>query len=185
VATKKASSGLKSAEKAFASAALAYTGVVEEAPWGHRAFKVNKKTFLFMGVEENHLGLSTKLPHSGAVALELSFAEPTGYGLGKSGWVSSSFKEGDDIPVSLLLEWIDESYRAIAPKKLVASLGQAALAKASPAPRKTPAKKTPAKQTPAKQTPAKQTPAKQTPAKQTLAKKTPAKKAPTKKTRSR
>ena len=51
----------------------------------------------------------------------LPFTKPTGYGLGKSGWVSASFPDGQ-IPVDMLKEWIDESYRAQAPKKLIAQL---------------------------------------------------------------
>jgi len=54
--------------------------------------------------------------------LMLPFAKPTGYGLGKSGWVSASFTAKERPPLDLLREWIDESYRAIAPKKLVAAL---------------------------------------------------------------
>jgi len=52
----------------------------------------------------------------------LPFTEPTGYGLGKSGWVSARFTGPHRPPVALLKAWIDESYRAQAPKKLVASL---------------------------------------------------------------
>ena len=56
------------------------------------------------------------------VALDLPFASPTGYGLGKSGWVTARFSAGEDVPVPLLREWIAESYRAVAPAKLVATL---------------------------------------------------------------
>ena len=110
-------------ETELATHAASFPDVHEDAPWGHRAFKVRGKTFLFMDSGGDGLGLSTKLPHTGALALNLPFAEPTHYGLGKSGWVSAQFAPGDDVPVALLREWIDESYRAIAPKKLVATLG--------------------------------------------------------------
>ena len=33
--------------------------------------------------------------------------------------MSASFAKGDDIPVDMLQDWIDESYRTVAPKKLV------------------------------------------------------------------
>lgn len=57
------------------------------------------------------------------MALMLPFAEPTGYGLGKSGWVTATFNAGEKAPpVALLKQWLDESYRAIAPKKLVKAL---------------------------------------------------------------
>jgi predicted DNA-binding protein (MmcQ/YjbR family) len=55
-------------------------------------------------------------------ALMLPFAEPTHYGLGKSGWVTAQFGVRDEIPLALLREWIDESYRAVAPKKLIAQI---------------------------------------------------------------
>jgi hypothetical protein len=75
-----------------------------------------------------------KLPQSRAVALMLPFTEPTGYGLGKSGWVSARFPDGKPLPVPMLKAWIDESYRAQAPKKLVATLsGADAGAKPAPA----------------------------------------------------
>ena len=47
---------------------------------------------------------------------------PTGYGLGKAGWVSAFFQDADDIPLPLLEGWIEESYRAVAPKTLVKAL---------------------------------------------------------------
>ena len=46
---------------------------------------------------------------------------PTGYGLGKSGWVSVQFAPREKPPMDLMRAWIDESYRAVAPKKLVAT----------------------------------------------------------------
>jgi predicted DNA-binding protein (MmcQ/YjbR family) len=106
--------------------ALAFPETVEEFPWGHRAFKVKKRTFLFLAADESGLSLSVKLPESRGVALTLPFAEPTGYGLGKSGWVTARFPKGakgSKPPLDLLKEWIEESYRAIAPRKLVAKLG--------------------------------------------------------------
>jgi hypothetical protein len=63
-----------------------------------------------------------KLPVSNAQALSLPFAEPTGYGMGKHGWVTAGFRAGDAVPLDLLREWIDESFRAVAPKKVVAAL---------------------------------------------------------------
>ncbi len=113
--------------------ALEYPETVEELPWGHPAIKVRGKAFLFMSVTETELSLTMKLPHSRDGALTLPFAEPTGYGLGKSGWVTARFPVGGaatesntEIPVEILEDWIDESYRAIAPKKLVALLSPAA-----------------------------------------------------------
>ena len=60
---------------------------------------------------------------SGEMALMLPFVKPTGYGLGKAGWVSARFGAKDAIPEDMLRAWIDESYRAVALKKLVKALG--------------------------------------------------------------
>jgi predicted DNA-binding protein (MmcQ/YjbR family) len=104
--------------------ALGYPETVEDFPWGHSAFKVKGKAFLFtyLNEEEGSLSLSMKLPQSGRTALLFPFAKSTGYGLGKSGWVTSTFHPQDDIPIEMLLEWVDESFRAIAPKRVLAAL---------------------------------------------------------------
>lgn len=102
--------------------ALSYPETVEEHPWGETAIKVRGKVFLFLGQMEGDTTFSVKLPHSGEAALTLPFASPTGYGLGKHGWVSARLAPTADAPLDLFREWIDESYRAVAPKKLVAGL---------------------------------------------------------------
>jgi predicted DNA-binding protein (MmcQ/YjbR family) len=106
--------------------ALAYPQTVEDFPWGHSAFKVKGKTFLFLFHQDGLLSLSVKLPVSGPTALTLPFASPTEYGLGKSGWVTARFGAGDDVPTDMLREWLDESFRAIAPKRVLAQLEGAA-----------------------------------------------------------
>jgi predicted DNA-binding protein (MmcQ/YjbR family) len=112
---------------------LRYPGAHTKSPWpGHLDLAVKDKTFAYLSIEGEPLGISCKLPQSHATALMLPFTEPTGYGLGKSGWVSARFERGEKPPVDMLKAWIDESYRAQAPKKLVASLsslsGQASTA---------------------------------------------------------
>jgi hypothetical protein len=44
--------------------------------------------------------------------------------LGKSGWVTASFGPRDKPPLDLLAFWLAESYRAIAPKKLLDSIAK-------------------------------------------------------------
>src|SRR5579872_5143029 len=90
----------------------------EDHPWGETVYKVRKKVFVFLGGPEETLTVTVKLPSSGWPAQQLEFVEPTGYGLGKSGWVTASFPRGAELPVDMLKEWIVESYKAIAPKKL-------------------------------------------------------------------
>jgi predicted DNA-binding protein (MmcQ/YjbR family) len=97
---------------------LALPEAVEEHPWGHSALKVRGKTFVFLNLDPDRLSLSTKLPVSRDFALMLDFTEPTGYGLGRAGWVSSGFGPADEIDLELFERWITESYRTIAPKRL-------------------------------------------------------------------
>ncbi len=110
------------AEALLRKAALAYPEAVEDFPWGHRAIKVRGKIFLILAAGSDGLGVTAKLTESRFEALALPFAEPTGYGLGKSGWVSARFSPKDAVPMPLLEEWIEESYRAVAPKRLVRAL---------------------------------------------------------------
>jgi predicted DNA-binding protein (MmcQ/YjbR family) len=72
------------------------------------------------------LNLTVKLGASSEEVLQLPFTEPTGYGLGKSGWVTARFAAGDEPPLGILFDWIDDSYALVAPKKLVARLAAAA-----------------------------------------------------------
>lgn len=97
---------------------------VEEFPWGHSALKVRGKTFVFLNQSEEELSLSVKLPASRDFALIFDWAEPTGYGLGRSGWVSARFGPDDEPDLELLERWIVESYKAIAPKKLGRMVGE-------------------------------------------------------------
>jgi predicted DNA-binding protein (MmcQ/YjbR family) len=102
--------------------ALAYPEAYEEMPWGHHAIKVKGKSFVFMGADATTFSLSAKLPSSAQVATQLPFASPTEYGLGRSGWVTARFPRSARVPLKILEMWIEESYRAIAPKRLVAQL---------------------------------------------------------------
>jgi predicted DNA-binding protein (MmcQ/YjbR family) len=117
-------SDLETAEMELRVFALALPGAWEDFPWGERVVKVGKKVFVFLNIYDGGLNVSTKLPVSAGPALAMPFARPTGYGLGKAGWVSARFEAGESPPVGLLREWIEESYRAIAPKKLAAGLGR-------------------------------------------------------------
>jgi hypothetical protein len=102
---------------------LAYPGAHTKSPWpGHLDLAVKDKTFAYLALEGEPFHISCKLPQSCDAALMLPFAKPAGYGLGKSGWVAAEFAAGEVPPVDLFKDWIDESYRAQAPKKLIAQL---------------------------------------------------------------
>jgi predicted DNA-binding protein (MmcQ/YjbR family) len=102
--------------------ALAYPETSEEFPWGERVAKVRGKIFIFMRATGTELSFSVKIPRSGAEALELGYVEPSGYGLGKHGWVTVRVDLTREAPVDSFRAWLDESYRTVAPKALVARL---------------------------------------------------------------
>ena len=106
----------------------------EDLPWGERVVKVKNKVFVFLGrdMDEGHFGISVKLPTSKLNALRLPFTSPTGYGLGKSGWVSAKLDDKSQASFEMLRDWVRESYCAVAPTTLAASvLGERASAKAA------------------------------------------------------
>jgi predicted DNA-binding protein (MmcQ/YjbR family) len=103
--------------------AFKYPETTEDFPWGERAIKVKGKAFIFMRAEDDVVSLSVKLPQSRDVAVDLPFAEPTHYGMGKHGWVTARVKP-KGAPLDMIKAWIDESFRAVAPKTLVKALGK-------------------------------------------------------------
>ena len=121
MASERTASRIEAELRAFA---LGYPEATEAFPWGDRVIKVKGKVFVFLGVNESSFGISVKLPQSAQDVLALSFASPTRYGLGQHGWVTARFAPDADVPIELLKTWIDESYRAVAPKRLVAQLAE-------------------------------------------------------------
>jgi YjbR len=102
---------------------LQYPGAHTKSPWpGHLDLAVDNKTFVYLSVPGEPLVLSCKLPNSAETALTLPYTKPTSYGLGHSGWVTAEYPEDELPPFALLQAWLDESYRAQAPKKLVSKL---------------------------------------------------------------
>jgi predicted DNA-binding protein (MmcQ/YjbR family) len=99
--------------------ALAYPETYEEQPWGDRVVKVRGKIFFLCGVHEGLLYATVKVPKSGRALLERPYAEPTHYGMGKHGWVTMKFDAAKQVPVAEMPALIDESFAAVAPKKLV------------------------------------------------------------------
>ena len=99
---------------------LRYPSAHSKAPWpGHDDLAVKDKTLAYLPAEGEPFSLSVKLPFTGEEALELPFAEPTHYGLGRAGWVTFTPSPKQMPPLDQLKDWIDESYRAQAPKTLL------------------------------------------------------------------
>jgi len=100
--------------------ALSLPGSFKDQPWGEDVAKVNGKIFVFLGPQSSKR-MTVKLDESHGHALAIEGAEPTGYGLGKSGWVTVPLR-APEVSLDLLRDWIEESYRIVAPKRLVAEL---------------------------------------------------------------
>jgi predicted DNA-binding protein (MmcQ/YjbR family) len=103
------------------SFALSLPEAVEDHPWNETVAKVRKKVFVFFGGDPSANRITVKLVESHGHALSIEGAEPTGYGLGKAGWVTVPV-DADGVDVGLLSDWIEESYRIVAPKRLLAEL---------------------------------------------------------------
>jgi predicted DNA-binding protein (MmcQ/YjbR family) len=121
---------------AVREAAAAYPGAERAFLFGdHEVYRVREKVFIWLGDDEEGGGtyVSVKLKDTQGAALTLPFTRPAGYGMSKWGWVDARFPRGK-MPVDLVLEWMEESYRHTAPKKLLKLLE--ADPKAEPEPRK-------------------------------------------------
>ncbi len=103
--------------------ALSVAGAEEAFPWGERVAKVNGKVFVFLGHDEGSgpPGMTVKLVESHEHALSLEGTTPSGYGLGGAGWVNVPLHT-KGVTLEILSDWIEESYRIVAPKRLVAEL---------------------------------------------------------------
>ncbi len=87
--------------------------------------KVGAKIFVFFGGAASPaevLSVTVKLPISYEMALTLPYMKPAGHGLWKGGWAQLSQQTGDAFDLDTIRAWIDQSYRAVAPKKLVKQL---------------------------------------------------------------
>ncbi|HEY7847781.1 MAG TPA: MmcQ/YjbR family DNA-binding protein [Candidatus Limnocylindria bacterium] len=95
----------------------------EDHPWGESVAKVGKKVFVFFGEEQpadGALRFTVKLPDSHDEALSLSFTQTPGYGLDRGHWVTVTAPP--DAPPEMLTAWVEESYRAVAPRALVKAM---------------------------------------------------------------
>jgi predicted DNA-binding protein (MmcQ/YjbR family) len=98
--------------------ALSFPETFVDHPWDEEVVKVRKQVFVFFGGPRSSL-MTVKLDESHGHALSIEGAAPTRYGLGKSGWVNVPLEGAGE---AVLRDWIEESYRIVAPKRLVAEL---------------------------------------------------------------
>ncbi len=115
----------RAAEAELIAYAAGFPGAWEDHPWDHTVMKVGQKIFVFFGgaaMPDEVLSVTVKLPISYEMALTLPHMKPSGHGLWKAGWAQLTQASGDDIDLATIRGWIDQSYRAVAPKKLVKQL---------------------------------------------------------------
>lgn len=85
----------------------------------NRAFKVRKKNFLFVGEKPDQLRVMLKLTHSLDHARGLQ--DPR-IDVGKTGWVTVRCPPDAPLATDLLQGWVDESFRALAPRTVLRQL---------------------------------------------------------------
>jgi len=118
----------KAAEASLIAFAAGFPGAWEDHPWDHTVLKVGAKIFVFFGGAagpEDTLSVTVKLPISYEMALTLPYVRPAGHGLWKAGWAQLNQTTGEAFDLVTIRGWIDQSYRAVAPKKLVKQLDAA------------------------------------------------------------
>jgi predicted DNA-binding protein (MmcQ/YjbR family) len=112
----------KATRRRILAFALEFPGAYEDHPWDEDVAKVNRKVFVFLGIEDaSEPAMTVKLQESHEQALSMPGAAPTGYGLGRSGWVTVPFRDTTP-PLDVLKDLVEESYRRVAPRRLVAEL---------------------------------------------------------------
>jgi predicted DNA-binding protein (MmcQ/YjbR family) len=114
--------GVADARSRLREFALSFPGAWEDFPWGESVVKVGRKVFVFLGSERSERPMITvKLDESHGHALSIAGAERTAYGLGRSGWVNVPL-DTEAAPLELVRDLIEESYRIVAPKRLLGEL---------------------------------------------------------------
>lgn len=91
--------------------------------FGHRSFRVNKKTMVMVGQDaEGHPSLSIKSdPATQQHLIKTGRYVRTPY-IGQHGWVST--EKDTAIDWNEIVELIEDAYRLVAPKKLLAQLDE-------------------------------------------------------------
>ncbi len=108
--------------KAIRKIALGYPEVEETDSCVNRAFKARKKAFVFLGMKDETYSVRLKLRDSLDEAETLAAESPENFDVGSHGWTLVTFPHAKSPPRGLMKRWIDESFRLLAPKTLVAEV---------------------------------------------------------------
>lgn len=100
-------------------ARLPETERVDVEAWGDEpTFRVRGKTFVFTDQKAEGLTIKLSKAEADAVVATDPLAEPTGYGLGRHGWVSVRIGHADRDRWDQVEEWVRTSYTLVAPRAL-------------------------------------------------------------------
>ncbi len=93
---------------------------VDIAEWGdHPTFRVRGKNFVFSDQAATELSLKLPKEEAAAVVATDPSVSPTGYGLGRHGWIAFSVEQSaGDERWRQIEEWVRTSYTLVAPKRL-------------------------------------------------------------------
>jgi predicted DNA-binding protein (MmcQ/YjbR family) len=92
---------------------------VDVEEWGdHPTFRVNGKNFVFCDGTAEHLSLKLSKEEAAAVVATDPHVTPTGYGLGRHGWIALDLIRPDEERWVQVEEWVRTSYTLVAPKRL-------------------------------------------------------------------
>jgi predicted DNA-binding protein (MmcQ/YjbR family) len=89
-----------------------------EAWGGEPTFRVRGKNFVFAALDASGISVKLSKEEAEAVVATDSLAEPTGYGLGRHGWVSVAIGKASADRWQQIEEWVRTSYTLVAPKRL-------------------------------------------------------------------
>jgi predicted DNA-binding protein (MmcQ/YjbR family) len=100
---------------------------VDIAAWGdHPTFRVRGKNFVFCDQEARHLSVKLPTDEAGAVVATDPDVEPSGYGLGRHGWIAVTLPARPSAARWAQVEdWVRTSYALVAPKRLARLLDDA------------------------------------------------------------
>lgn len=93
---------------------------VDIEQWGgHPSYRVRGKNFVFSNLEGTSVSLKLSMDEARAVVATDPTASPTGYGLGRHGWIDFDLSlSADEERWDIVREWVVTSYTLVAPERL-------------------------------------------------------------------
>ncbi|MGI9611807.1 MAG: MmcQ/YjbR family DNA-binding protein, partial [Acidimicrobiales bacterium] len=107
--------------RALRERALEFPGVAEGDSCVKRSFKARTKGFLYLGESDDTYNAMLKVGDSLDDVRRFCAEQPDTRSVGETNWVTLHFAH-DEAPPAALNDWIEESFRLLAPKKLVSEL---------------------------------------------------------------